>query len=679
MDNKFSIKIFAIFFIALLIFFIAINRIVYQDNEQQFFKTSVAQHQTAFNIIESSLLKILQNSNQQNDYFDKKTKNLVSFYLRDKLALLYSYLEITNHKLLNDALDTNNNNVKLQTIYQDEKTKENVDISIVTDNNPTLAKLDIIYAIAVNGQIITNENSEFILNFIDKDNKPASYVLIQTLKQAKEKFYTFNSGTETFYALISSDTEKSILVAVKSDKKLLNINLKNNNQRANLLDIANAQALALAKTYNIEFALYANSKQLYSNLDQNIIVNDKLLHRAFNQGSFEYIDNNPSGNFVISYNHIKELDICLIAASPISNLNNQYFATLKNIIFCFVLITIATAAVYAYFIYKYNKQRKETQDKLKEEFIKIKDLDLSDSENTEDFNQILKNIKTNKLSDIADEISDSLAQVSKKTIESFESICEKKTVASFKQGVYETAKQIQRDALPTEHTMPKSNNMEIATYLNPAFDVSGNFYDVLRLDKENIAFIIGEVNNYRNVDAAILIGHISLIVKDVIMQGLSPAKILNTLNAIIIERYQGKITLNLIIGIINEGTGNFIISNANMVHPILITKDGVSPLNNEPPQESIGKHPETEYSQYKGILVQSDALLVYSHGVLETKNEEAKCYDTETLVNTIKSVYNNAADQLLIDLYKDLAKFRGKCPNDADTTIICIKQKMLHF
>jgi sigma-B regulation protein RsbU (phosphoserine phosphatase) len=177
---------------------------------------------------------------------------------------------------------------------------------------------------------------------------------------------------------------------------------------------------------------------------------------------------------------------------------------------------------------------------------------------------------------------------------------------------------VQQDFLPEK--LPNCDKLRWATFILPAECVSGDIYDVKRIDEQHVSFYVADVVGH-GMPAALL----SIFIKQTIAMYedvqsnrcvLSPAELMKNVNLrIYAQKLSGCQFITCCYCLININTLQLTYSRAGHPYPILI-RGQEQPQNLEIDGSLLGILEEAEYSQRTIQLQPGDKLLLYSDGVI---------------------------------------------------------------
>ena len=95
----------------------------------------------------------------------------------------------------------------------------------------------------------------------------------------------------------------------------------------------------------------------------------------------------------------------------------------------------------------------------------------------------------------------------------------------------ETARRIQYGMVPPESSY-EGKNVEVAALMQPAKNVGGDFYDIIKLSDDKTGIVIGDVSG-KGIPAALFMTTARQIIRDRLKYGLGPCEALKMCNNII--------------------------------------------------------------------------------------------------------------------------------------------------
>ncbi len=175
---------------------------------------------------------------------------------------------------------------------------------------------------------------------------------------------------------------------------------------------------------------------------------------------------------------------------------------------------------------------------------------------------------------------------------------------------------VQQDFLPTQ--LPNSNEIRWATVFLPAEWVSGDIYDIVRIDEQHIGFYVADVVGH-GMPAALLTIFLkqALVMRKTIESNyrvFSPAEVVKNLNLrMTAQKLSGYQFATCCYCLLNTKTLQLTYARAGHPYPVII-RLGEQPKQLEVRGSLLGIFEQAEYGQQTVQLQPGDKLLLYSDG-----------------------------------------------------------------
>lgn len=277
-----------------------------------------------------------------------------------------------------------------------------------------------------------------------------------------------------------------------------------------------------------------------------------------------------------------------------------------------------------------------------------------------------------KAQDELQEYSDNLNKLVKDRTEELESINE------VLMNDIESAKLMQRSLLPEQ--LPQDLSASFHAVYIPAERLSGDFYNVIKLDENNVAIYIGDVAGH-GVSAAMLTVFANQNIKPVkegqVREIVEPSEIMKSLyNTFNVTNYRIETYLVMLYGVYNKKTRVFTYSSGGInVSPILITSSGqISELDVEGfPICKLGDYFTPEYKDVSIQLNPGDKILFYTDGLVDVKSKNGNKYNQDDLKNFLNKNYSMKASTLSSAIRGNLFSIIGREKVFDDVTYLILE------
>ena len=236
------------------------------------------------------------------------------------------------------------------------------------------------------------------------------------------------------------------------------------------------------------------------------------------------------------------------------------------------------------------------------------------------------------------------------------------------------AARLQQDFLPK--TLPQLGPVHFHTLFRPAGYVSGDLYDVMRLDERSIGFYIADAVGH-GMPAALLTMFIkhALVTKEIVANQyrlLPPGEALSRLNQALIEQNLSQAAFaTALYGTIDVNTLEVTLARAGHPSPLLLRADGnLEVLDADGPL--LGIFADEPFSQKRAVLRTGDRLFLYTDGI-----EVAFCDDSTTDVqrwrDELLSRASLSTEELLLQFADRLDSESGSLEPKDDLTMVVVE------
>lgn len=176
-----------------------------------------------------------------------------------------------------------------------------------------------------------------------------------------------------------------------------------------------------------------------------------------------------------------------------------------------------------------------------------------------------------------------------------------------------TALTLQRSLLPRVPSVPWLDIAARYVASTAQVEVGGDFYDVLVLDDDRVALVIGDVQGH-SLWAATVMATLRNSLAAYLIEGRSPAEALELLNRVLMHLHPDVIAT--VCCIVLDRSGGAVVANAGHLPPLAITEGGVRLLQDRDPLLGLaaGRH-ETEY-----LLGLGAGLVLFTDGLVERRD-----------------------------------------------------------
>ena len=233
------------------------------------------------------------------------------------------------------------------------------------------------------------------------------------------------------------------------------------------------------------------------------------------------------------------------------------------------------------------------------------------------------------------------------------------------------AQKIQQSVLPTE--FPTSDAYEIDGRMEPAREVGGDFYDVLRLDNGKVGLSVADVSDKGVPAALFMMSTLTLLKGSAIGLG-DPGAVLTEVNSLLEEENEAAMFVTLFYAVFNPANGLFIYSNGGHNPPVIIHADGSSTILPSTNGIALGVAPGYNYDEAAATLAQGETIILYTDGVTEAMNAQGEEFGLDRLRQVLTQSRPTNAKQANSIIFDAVREFAGDTPQSDDITCLIFRR-----
>lgn len=232
----------------------------------------------------------------------------------------------------------------------------------------------------------------------------------------------------------------------------------------------------------------------------------------------------------------------------------------------------------------------------------------------------------------------------------------------------DTARRIQLSMLP--QGSPDLGWIEIAAASLPATEVGGDYYDYFRLSPSQLVLVVGDVAGHGLASGLLLSGVRSclyLLEKDL----SSPIEVLDRLNHMVRRTTDRRTYMTLLYAVLDRTAEGTHLRLATAGHPpaLHFARGRVEPLGNG--ALPLGTRLDAHYELVSRPLLPRDLLILYTDGLVESRNAQGQEYGEARLQRAITRVGEKGSVREIRDaVLGDLANFKGDTEQADDITLV---------
>ena len=237
------------------------------------------------------------------------------------------------------------------------------------------------------------------------------------------------------------------------------------------------------------------------------------------------------------------------------------------------------------------------------------------------------------------------------------------------QNELDVASKMQQSILPTE--FPRGADYQIFANMEPAREVGGDFYDVVRLDEGRIGLTIADVSG-KGVPAALFMMSSRTQLKGAAIGGGGPGTVLGEVNRLLVEDNEATMFVTVFHAVFDPASGRLAYANGGHNPPLVIHADGSAEALPTSSGLALGLMPDVDYEEHEATLAPGDTVVFYTDGVTEAENGKSELFGTERLDRVFEGAPPQGAEQATGAIFAAVHAFAGGAPQSDDITCLTL-------
>ena len=275
--------------------------------------------------------------------------------------------------------------------------------------------------------------------------------------------------------------------------------------------------------------------------------------------------------------------------------------------------------------------------------------------------------------DEIEELSDSLVSLQEGILETSKELRKESVQKGKMKAELTIAHSIQQGILPqTFPPFPDRKEFDIYATMKPARQVGGDFYDFYFVDESHLALVIGDVSD-KGIPAAMFMMVAKTLLKQFAMSGLSPNKVLESVNERMIPNNKEDMFVTVWIGIIDLRTGLLTAASAGHEYPLLKRAGKQYEVFKDPHGMVLCTLPGMKYKNYEIMMNPGDEIFVYSDGAPDAVNTEGVQFTVNGIEHSLNEANAAASDGVVKSLTNDITAFTKGAEQFDDITLLSFR------
>lgn len=238
----------------------------------------------------------------------------------------------------------------------------------------------------------------------------------------------------------------------------------------------------------------------------------------------------------------------------------------------------------------------------------------------------------------------------------------------------QVAQKIQMSLLP--QTLPQTEGAQLAACSLPAFNIGGDYYDVIQIDHDHLGIAIADVSG-KGIGGAMMMAVCQNVLRARAPHERSPARILSELNRVLSANLAEDMFITMLYMVFNARTRELTFARAGHERPLLNRPGSISPTAIDAPGIAIGlADAEIFDGAIRDVSMRlnaGDIVVVYTDGITEALNDKNEEWGPANLLQTIHDESSADIDTLIQTIRERLAQHVGAQQQYDDITLLALK------
>ena len=233
----------------------------------------------------------------------------------------------------------------------------------------------------------------------------------------------------------------------------------------------------------------------------------------------------------------------------------------------------------------------------------------------------------------------------------------------------EVARQVQLQLLPPRD--PQLEGYDISAYNFPTEEVSGDYYDWVRIYDDQIGMVIADVSG-KGVPAALLMAFLRASLRAATHIGYAPHISMSKVNYLLWESIERNQFVTAFYGVLDATNRTLAYSNAGHSPALLMKMDGTVRLE-ERGGVPLGMFRDSRYYEYFETIEPGEVFVLYTDGVTEAMSPAAEEYGRERLVAAVRQCRDQPAREMIDFIHRELIDWTEGQGLGDDVTLFIVK------
>ncbi len=235
------------------------------------------------------------------------------------------------------------------------------------------------------------------------------------------------------------------------------------------------------------------------------------------------------------------------------------------------------------------------------------------------------------------------------------------------------AREIQMGLLPADlPSRTRGTGLDVHAVLEPARQVGGDLYDVLRLPGDRVLVALGDVSG-KGIPAALFMAVTMTLLRSAARQGAAPGEILRRVNDELLEQNARGMFVTLQLMLFEPGTGRVTCASAGHHEAALLTPGEPPRLAFSSSGPVLGLLPSAEIGSEALEVRPGQTLVLFTDGVSEALSPADELYGEERLLAHLAAAPSGDARETALGVLEAVRRHADGAKQSDDITVVAVR------
>ncbi|MDD5272818.1 MAG: PP2C family protein-serine/threonine phosphatase, partial [Methylovulum sp.] len=214
--------------------------------------------------------------------------------------------------------------------------------------------------------------------------------------------------------------------------------------------------------------------------------------------------------------------------------------------------------------------------------------------------------------------------------------------------------------------------IDLFAVMEPAREVSGDFYDFFHLDHKTLLLAIGDVSD-KGVPAALFMVMVKTLIRAIAKQHTQPHQVLAALNPELCRDNEASMFVTLFLATLDLETNILTYSFGGHNPPLYVSRYGIVAMLTGDSGTALGIIDGIGFSSQTLQLNPGDSLLLYTDGISEAMDKDYNAYGEARLCGLLTGLTHHNAQELSDTIIADVIAFTAGAEQSDDITLLALQ------